>query len=261
VTTPVADGHLRGLDDGVGGLVARLVHLADRAFGLVGLDLDHHLVAARVDLGAGLRLDGGDTLLGEHTVERLQRRLHTRADVGVVVLIERTQQVVADFGQLLDERRRRPLCGLFTPLLSAIFVVLEVRPGAGQRRLQLLDALAVFRCRRLGVGDLCLHLVCQRLVVVGDALDQLGVVRRLARRLLLACRLLAVLLCAGVLAHTRTQPARRHKGCKLDREQVWSPDSSGVAQWIRRHHRRCRRPQPDGVSPRRSHPAGRCPRR
>jgi hypothetical protein len=111
----------------------------------------------------------------ELVVELPERRLDAAPNVGPLVLVERTREVVPDVEQPRHEVLRGALFFLFHPLALALLVVLEVRLLARQAGLevldlrfvlgdglpQVLDALAQddqFRRDDLGVGvGDCLH--------------------------------------------------------------------------------------------------------
>jgi len=128
-----ADGDLRLGDNAVAHLVAGFVHLVDRSLGLVALDSKHHLVARRIDVGPRIGIDRIDALVSEHLVELLQRRLHARSEVASRLLIERSEEVVSDGGNALDEGLGGALADLVALALGSLLVVAEV--GSDPREL------------------------------------------------------------------------------------------------------------------------------
>jgi hypothetical protein len=103
------------------------VDLRDRPGRPVALDGQEHLVARRLDLGAGLGLDWFDVLGLEDLVELPERRLDALADVGVLVLLEGPLEVVPDLEQPFDQGLGGAGLLFLAALLLALLVVLEVR--------------------------------------------------------------------------------------------------------------------------------------
>lgn len=133
------DGYLSGAENFPREFVPWAIHVHDVAWGLFAVGAHDDFVAFRVDCITGGWFDSVDILVLEDSVEGCEGCVNTIADVYVVVLGKRPNEVIPDIEEAFDEVFSSAFPDVVFALLDAFFIILEVSAFTFEARFDFVD--------------------------------------------------------------------------------------------------------------------------